>query len=525
MREPIQFVTPLPPVQSGIAQYSRDLLRAAPEGWPFEVYLEPGSDPTESGHFRIAGWREFDPCRPAIIQLGNSAHHRAAFAAGRRARGIVVLHDVVLHHALLGEFVRRNGLRSYESLLKRLYGPMGERIAQSARRGRVPSDLIEWPLSEPYVRRSRAVIVHNEFARDLVLQRSPDATVYRVPMGVPLPRLIEQQSARKALGLPESAFIVASVTHMNPYKRIPVVLRAVQRLTARVPETVLVLAGSVAPGMDIERQAALLGIQPRLRMLGYVDDIRARLVARAADVCVNLRYPVTGETSASLLRLLGAALPVIVTSGESSSELADGVGLTVAPDRFEEELLVELLWTLATDEAFRVDAGLAARVFVEAEHSMTQALEGYRNTMDEVFGIALTEPPRSLVREDFPTYAQLNSMSRRDAPMISASTGDVEVRVVDELRHLRLDGHKPTLQAVARRMVELNIAGRKEGKTPASDALARELLEVLACPECAGELRQEAATLHCMACGRRYPNDDGIPNFVAHAPRQNKRSS
>lgn len=518
MSEPIQFITPLPPVQSGIAQYSRDLLRAAPGSWPLEVFVEPGSDALGAGGFPVAGWDAFDSELPAVIQLGNSGNHRAAFAAGRRARGIVVLHDVVLHHALLGEFIRRNDSRSYVALLGRLYGPAGERLARAALRGRVPSDLLDWPLSEPFVRRARAVIVHNEFARDQLLQRTLEATIYRVPMGVPLPRLIDQREARKGLGLPETAFIVASVTHINPYKRIPVVLRAVRRLAARVPETLLVLAGSVAPGMDIERQAALLGLQPRLRMLGYVDDLRARLVARAADVCINLRYPVTGETSASLLRLLGAERPVIVTDGASSTELDEEVGLRVAPDRFEEEMLVELLWELSNDDAFRVAAGSSARAFIEREHSMQRALNGYRSVLADVFGMSLTEPQSTPAIETFPTDEQLQAMARSNRQHERSRPVGIDERVADELHQLGLGTHETTMQTVARRMVELGIDETGTSSESDPSEIDPELLSILVCPVCAGELRLEPRTLVCTVCGRRYPIDEGIPNFIVNAP-------
>ena len=39
----------------------------------------------------------------------------------------------------------------------------------------------------------------------------------------------------------------------------------------------------------------------------------------------------------------------------------------------------------------------------------------------------------------------------------------------------------------------------------------KELLEILACPACKAEVRQDGERLVCVACGRRYPVRDGIP--------------
>ena len=52
----------------------------------------------------------------------------------------------------------------------------------------------------------------------------------------------------------------------------------------------------------------------------------------------------------------------------------------------------------------------------------------------------------------------------------------------------------------------------------------RELMEILACPECKGELELTVmveegdevveGTLYCGACGESYPIADGIPNLL-----------
>lgn len=43
--------------------------------------------------------------------------------------------------------------------------------------------------------------------------------------------------------------------------------------------------------------------------------------------------------------------------------------------------------------------------------------------------------------------------------------------------------------------------------------LARELLEILACPKCKGPLREQNSppALDCPVCALRYPVRDGIP--------------
>lgn len=41
--------------------------------------------------------------------------------------------------------------------------------------------------------------------------------------------------------------------------------------------------------------------------------------------------------------------------------------------------------------------------------------------------------------------------------------------------------------------------------------LTKELMDILACPDCKGPLREEKSALVCDACRLRYPIREGIP--------------
>jgi uncharacterized protein YbaR (Trm112 family) len=50
--------------------------------------------------------------------------------------------------------------------------------------------------------------------------------------------------------------------------------------------------------------------------------------------------------------------------------------------------------------------------------------------------------------------------------------------------------------------------------TPAV-AIDPRLLELLVCPACRADVKEEAAGLACVGCGRVYPVRDGIPVMLA----------
>jgi glycosyltransferase involved in cell wall biosynthesis len=346
--------------------------------------------------------------------------------------------------------------------MQQRYGEPGVRFSDVVVSGTAVTDFAEFPLFEDYVERARLTIVHSEYARTRVLDRLPGAEVVVVPMGIPLPALIDQQVARRAIGLSSSAFVVASITHVNPHKRIPVVMRAIRRLIEKLPDLVFVIAGSTSPGIDLQRLAGMYGIEQNVLILGYVSDDDARLVARAADVCVNLRYPSVGETSASLLRLLGAGRPVLVTDDASMAEYPRSAVLPIPVDEFEVEMIAESLRMLYKDDDARTAAGLAAREFVEGLHSMDAAVRGYSAAVAQAFGLRMAPVPHATVREEAP---------RIDTASAVAYSG-VDGRVADALASLGLYNHETTIRRVSQAMTGLGLhlltterKGRADGDT------------------------------------------------------------
>jgi len=50
--------------------------------------------------------------------------------------------------------------------------------------------------------------------------------------------------------------------------------------------------------------------------------------------------------------------------------------------------------------------------------------------------------------------------------------------------------------------------------------LVKELLEILACPNCKGPLRESGDALVCNACRLKYPVREGIPVLLAEEAEQ-----
>ena len=390
----VAYFTPLQPVESGISQYSEDLIPWLATALDLAVVVDNYAPTLASAlaPARIVTARHFDrrAYDATIVHMGNSPAHNYMVPLALDGPDVLVLHDIVLHHLMVWRAVQGRGGRDvYRREMRVRYGERGEAVAALVLRGQNPTAMFEFPLNEDFIRAARCVVTHSPSSSAWVQRLVPEARTHVVPMGVPIIVPVDRQAARARLGIGPETFVILSLGRVNPFKRIPAVFRAVRRLADEVPDVALLMVGGDSPNYDVPRLARFAGIERYVRRLGYMADAQLPDVFAASDVCINLRYPTAGETSAAVLRLMSAGLPTIVTDTGAFADLPDDAVLKAPPDSFEGETLVAFLHTLATNLPFRRAIGANARAFVLREHTMRRAAEGYLDVLQEVTGRTL----------------------------------------------------------------------------------------------------------------------------------------
>jgi glycosyltransferase involved in cell wall biosynthesis len=385
----LAWFSPLPPQRSGIADYSAELLPHLAEHLDLELFVDEGTrvDPEIRARFPVHGDRAFPEMwakgrfDAVLYHLGNNVDfHARTWRTMARYPGIVVLHEAMLHHLVRGMTLSRGDLDGYVEEMRYAYGRTGQALARRSLDTGIPLDVWSYPLFERAVDASLALIVHNEFTRQRVLASRPLARISLVPHHLSLGDV--SPADRAASGFPPDAFVLASYGFITPAKRLEVSLRAFERLRAERPDAIYLLVGDVSPHYDLPRlpQGAVL--------VGHTELDEFLRSMQVADVAVNLRYPTSGETSGTLIRLLGLGKPVIVSNLGAFAEIPDGACAKVDLDEYEEDLLLEYLRRLAADEGLRRRMGENARRFV-APHTLEASARGYA----EVIRRAVEEKP------------------------------------------------------------------------------------------------------------------------------------
>ncbi|MGC8874834.1 MAG: glycosyltransferase family 4 protein [Chloroflexia bacterium] len=447
----IAYFSPLNPVPSGISDYSEDLLPYLGAEAEVDLFIDRGYRPTNAelmAHFavypydrypRMARRRAYDV---RLYHVGNSPAHDYIVSMLERFPGVVVLHDVVLHHLMLWRAVRHGNGGVYRQAMS-AYGEAGDRVASRMLAGQLLEEAFEYPLCEGVVQVAQGVIVHSRYAAERVRAIRPDVPLAVVPMGVPLPVLPERAEARRHLGLPSENLVIASFGHVNPYKRLEPALRAFRRLRAEYPDALFLIVGSLSPHLDLPALIARLGLEPAVRVTGFVDFGTFLGYLAACDICINLRYPTAGETSASLLRILGAGIPTLVSRTGAFAELPPEVAIQVDVGPEEEEEIYAFLRYLAGHPEARSFFSEHARNYVASCHTLEAAAAGYLRFLGEWTGVPvpqrLTRPPLFVPPTARPAPVPLASASPMARPkaalaleIIAEALVDVGLREDDE---------------------------------------------------------------------------------------------
>jgi len=191
-----------------------------------------------------------------------------------------------------------------------------------------------------------------------------------VPPGVDCARFVpveraERLEARRRLGVPEDAPVVASVSRLVPRKGMDVLIESVRRLQASYPDVVLVVAGTGRQGRRLVAQARRAGAP--VLFLGRVTEDDKRALLASADVfamACRSRWGGLEQEGFGIVFLEAAASGVPSVAGDSggaAEAVEDTVtGIVVRHPRDAGAVAAALRMLLA-DDGRRHAMGAAAR--------------------------------------------------------------------------------------------------------------------------------------------------------------------
>jgi len=349
----VGFYAPLPPARTGVADYAAALLAELKKHGRMEV--APAT------------------CDVSLYHLGNNGLHGEIYQRALEKPGVVVLHDAVLHHFLLG---RLNETDYVEEFVYN-YGEWNRELARELWRGRASSGTdrryFDYPMLRRIVERSRAVVVHNPAAAKVVTEHAAQARVVEIPhLFAVLPHPsggVESVRWRQGCGIDPGSFVFGVFGYLRESKRLIPVLEAFEELHRTHPATTLLIAGQFV-STDLERAVAPLLSGPGIVRRPHLEEREFWLAAGGVDVCINLRYPAAGETSGIAIRMMGLGKPVMMTESLECSRFPEDACLRIASGAAERDSLSAHMTLVISMPQVAAAIGERAGAYVREHHGV-----------------------------------------------------------------------------------------------------------------------------------------------------------
>jgi glycosyltransferase involved in cell wall biosynthesis len=331
-----------------------------------------------------------------------------------RIPGVIVLHDLVLHHLIVEMTLARGDVDGYIAALQANHGDAGAAWARGRAAG-LHSEMGNFlmPASIDVANRSRAVIVHNQYAADRLRSFGVTTPIHVVPH--PFEAQPSARSRRDEVRanhrFAPSDRVIGLFGFLTSAKRAEVVLKAFAQARGRDARLRLLVVGEPAPNVDVD---ALRG--DGITFTGYVADDDFAAYFAAVDRLVNLRYPTAGETSGTLIRAFEAGKPVAVSDYAQFAEFPDDCVVKIPFGDGEVAALADFFVRDLPDPS------AAQSSWLRKNASMEKTVRGYLAAIEDSSRVDASPVSRTM-----PLFPKLEATRRGDA-IVLRNIGDFTLR-------------------------------------------------------------------------------------------------
>lgn len=347
----IAWFTPLSR-KTGVSKYSLLALQALSESYELDVWTVRTEDDYDlEGRFSVHEIgtdpdtvEKLDDYDLVVYNMGNNSDfHVQIYEVYKRKKGVVIIHDKIMHHILAYLcLIRAERPELYFSYLDHYYGKDGVAAARGSFAKGPPlwdtDEVVDYPFLELCFWNATGIIVHSkenlEFARAKSV--APSELIY-FPFysreDLPAP-------SGKNLDLPDGRTVVLQYGYIAPNKNPHLMLEAMALDPVLKDSLYFVIAGRCEESYEARLRGLIEknGLQGSVRITGYIDDDELFDYISRSDICLNLRFPSTEGASWTLLEQMFFSKAIIATATGFYNEMPDDIILKVGTPIDIEEL-------------------------------------------------------------------------------------------------------------------------------------------------------------------------------------------
>ncbi len=427
----LALVSPFPPLETGIATYTSELLPELCRFYDVDLVIDQNAvtDNWALANCEIVTTDQFEQRSRAgiyqriVYQFGNSHFHAHMPDLLARHPGMVVLHDLYLS----GMQNWRQTMAAPGAFFSALVETHGYGAIRTFTRNGIGDTIRQYPANGPIVENAVGLVVHSQSNLAYLERAGVDPAFLRhIPL-LRTPPTIRREGARALFGLAADEVMICSFGGVAPEKLNHELLAAfAQSKALRGASVRLVFVGTAGGeyGKELINQirSERLGVQ--VEVTGYVDDQTYQNYLAAADIAVQLRTSSRGETSAAALDALNNGLALIVNAHGTMTEL-DRDAVVMLDDKVEIDALSDALTRLVEDADRRHKLARAARATM-AGHSSSAAGKAYYEAIEFFHDRHPRARQRRLVQEAVSEGRRVAPSQDDIAQFVAASGSNVD---------------------------------------------------------------------------------------------------
>jgi len=387
----IAYLSPLNPIKSGISDFSEELIMELKKNIIVDLYIDDYK-PTNDNivkNFRILNIDDLDNNKSEydliVYHIGNNhKYHKKIIDKFLKLGGVIELHDISLHHYVAADTLNSNSPQEYVEIMEYSHGKKGRKYAEMYLEGKLPplweNRSLEFTVNKNLIDKAEAVIVHSDMAKQIVKALKPDVPVVNIPLHSSVSELdsIELKNKDRAgLGVPLDDLIVGSFGFASKEKRIVQILEAIKMYIDREKKDIKYYIVGEVTDKNLTKTIENLKLKNNVVITGYTNLVQFEKYISACDLCLNLRYPTQGESSASLHRMLGMGKPIVVSDVGTFSEYPDNIAYKVRYDSNEVEDIYNALCFFANQADRMKEIEIRAKEYAKINFSLQKNAKKY----------------------------------------------------------------------------------------------------------------------------------------------------
>ena len=195
-----------------------------------------------------------------------------------------------------------------------------------------------------------------------------------------LPNFVTEETAqpipRQTFFTPDTVPLIVALGRLHENKAFDVLLEAL----TRVPNAYLWIAGEGPRREELEKMAENLAVKPRVRFLGWRDDIAALLQTADLFVCPSRHEPLGNV----VLEAWAQNVPVVAADSYGPGTLIEHLvsGILVPID--DSAMLAKAIRLVIEDDRLSADIARQGRAAYEAEFTETAVVSQYLQFFQEI---------------------------------------------------------------------------------------------------------------------------------------------